>query len=207
MSATGTPARVGSPSGRAGQAHEAAHALRHQVIAGARRVGPGLAEAGDRAVDQPRALGREARIVEAELLEAADLEVLEQHVGARRELLDDALALGGLEVELDRALAAIGAVEIGGAQMAAVGRRHERRAPAAGVVAGALALDLDHVGAEIGQNLAGPRPGQDAGKLENAHTGQRTRHRAHSPETARRRAAPRKPPLLWPAGGGLSIVR
>ncbi len=73
-------------------------------------------------------------------------------------------ALLALEVELDRALAAVGGVEIGGAQMAAVGCRHERRAPAAGVVAGALALDLDHVGAEIGENLAGPGPGQDAGQ-------------------------------------------
>ena len=61
--------------------------------------------------------------------------------------------------------------------MAAVGGRDERRPPAAGVVAGALALDLDHVGAEIGQNLPGPRPRQDAGKLKHAQTGQRTRHR------------------------------
>ena len=63
-------------------------------------------------------------------------------------------------------------MEIGGAEMAAVGRRHERRAPAAGVVAGALALDLDHVGAEIGQKLSGPRPRQDAGEFEDAQTGQ-----------------------------------
>ena len=87
-------------------------------------------------------------------------------------LLHDAPAVLALEVELDRALAAIGGVEIGGAEMVAVGALDERRPPAAGVVAGALALDLDHVGAEIGQNLPGPRPGQNAGKFEHAHSGQ-----------------------------------
>ncbi len=56
--------------------------------------------------------------------------------------------------------------------MAAVGRRHERRAPGAGVVAGALALDLDDVGAEIGKDLPGPRPGQDPGKLQHAQSGE-----------------------------------
>src|SRR6185312_141102 len=98
--------------GEAGDAHEAADALRHQVVAGARRVRPGLAEAGHRAIDQPGAFALEAVVIEPELLEAADLEVLDQHVRARRELLDDALAVGGLEIKLDRPLAAIGAVEI-----------------------------------------------------------------------------------------------
>src|SRR5262249_56778705 len=51
--------------------------LCHQVVAGARRIGSVLAEAGDRAIDQPRAIGREALVVEAEFGEAADLEVLD----------------------------------------------------------------------------------------------------------------------------------
>ena len=81
-----------------------------------------------------------------------------------------------LEVGLDRALAAVGGVEIGGAEMAAVLGLDEGRAPGAGVVAGLAALDLDHVGAEIGQDLSGPRPGQDAGELQHTQTSQRTRH-------------------------------
>ena len=40
--------------GGAGEVHEAGHALRHEIVAGARRVGAGLAEAGDRAIDQAR---------------------------------------------------------------------------------------------------------------------------------------------------------
>ena len=69
--------------------------------------------------------------------------------------------------------------------MAAIGGRHKRRAPGAGIVARTLALDLDHVGAEIGQDLAGPRPRQNAGKLEHAQTRERTRHRRLPCEGAR----------------------
>ena len=38
----------------AGDVHDAAHALHQQVVAGAGLVGAVLAEAGDRAIDQPR---------------------------------------------------------------------------------------------------------------------------------------------------------
>ena len=38
------------------------------------------------------------------------------------------------------------------------------------------ALDLDDVGAEIGEQLAGPRTCQNPGKLQHAQTSQRTRH-------------------------------
>ena len=93
MSDTGTPARVGSPVGGPGQIHEAAHALRHQVVAGARRVGPVLPEAGHRAVDQARAFLAQARVVEPEFREPADLEILDQHVGSGRELAHDPLAV------------------------------------------------------------------------------------------------------------------
>src|SRR6202030_526913 len=119
---------------------------------------------------------REARVIETEFLQAADLEILDQHVGARYQLPDDALAVGRGEIGLDRALAAIGAVKIGGAEMTAVGRLDEGRAPGAGIVAGARALDLDDVSAEIGEQLAGPRTGQNPGQLQYAQTSQRTRH-------------------------------
>ena len=61
--------------------------------------------------------------------------------------------------------------------MAAVGASHEGRSPAARVVAGAGALDLDHVGAEIGQDLPRPGAGENAGEFEHAYSGQGTRHR------------------------------
>jgi hypothetical protein len=67
-------------------------------------------------------------------------------------------------------------VEIGRVEMTAIGTGHERRPPGPGVVADPLALDLDHVGAEIGEDLPGPRARQNAGKLQHTQTGQRTRH-------------------------------
>jgi hypothetical protein len=44
----------------------------------------------------------------------------------------------------------------------------ERRAPGTSIVSRSLAFDLDDVGAKVGQHLSGPRPGQDAGKFEDA---------------------------------------
>ena len=162
------PGALGLAIRRPGQVHDPAHALSHQVVARAGGIGPGLAEAGDRAIDQARAFLAQAGIVEAEFGEPANLEILDQHVRARRQLANDAPPVLALEIDLDRAFAAIGGVEIGGTEMAAVLALDEGRAPAPRVVTGAFALDLDHVGAEIGENLPGPRSRQDAGEFQHA---------------------------------------
>ena len=73
--------------------------------------------------------------------------------------------------------------------MAAVGGLDEGRAPAAGVVASALELDLDDVSAEVGEDLARPRPGKDAGEFEDAQASERTGHSISPSERAGRRAA------------------
>jgi hypothetical protein len=56
MSVSATPTFCGPAAllavGAAGDAHQAAHALDQEVVAGARGIGPVLAEAGDRAVHQ-----------------------------------------------------------------------------------------------------------------------------------------------------------
>ena len=160
----------------AGQIHHAAHALRHQIVAGALGVGAVLAEAGHRAIDQTRIFRRQALVVEAELGEPADLEILDQHVRALASLRTMRRPSSLSKSSFDRALAAVGGMEIGRADMLAVGAFHERRPPAAGIVAGAFALDLDDVGAQVGQHLPRPGPGQDAGKFEDAETRQRLRH-------------------------------
>ena len=54
--------------------------------------------------------------------------------------------------------------------------RNEGGTPSAGVVAASGALDLDYIGAEIGQELSGPRAGEDACELENAKAAKRRRH-------------------------------
>jgi hypothetical protein len=55
--------------------------------------------------------------------------------------------------------------------MAAVGRFDKGRPPGAGVIASAGALDLDDVGAEVGENLPGPWPGQNPGQFQHAQPG------------------------------------
>src|SRR5262245_12536341 len=93
--------------------------------------------------------------------------------------------------------------------MAAIGRRYERRAPGAGIVARAFALHLDHIGAEIGEDLARPRPRQNAGKLEDTHTAEGTRHRkllGNRAANRRARKTPPKPPPVWRADAALSIA-
>src|SRR6266581_5432767 len=89
--------------GGAGHAHDATDPLRHKVVTGARGRRSGLPETGDRAVDQPRIERSQAFVIETELDQPADLEVLDENIRARRELLDEALALGGGEIQLDRA--------------------------------------------------------------------------------------------------------
>ena len=138
----GTPTRVGGPSAKPVKSIMPAHALRHQIIAGALGIRPILAEAGDRAINQPRIFRREALVVEAELGEPADLEILQQDVGTRGELAHDAAAFVAFKIQLDRPLAAVGRMKIGRADMAAVLAVDKGRAPAAGVVAGALAFHL-----------------------------------------------------------------
>src|SRR5215469_13937494 len=162
--------------GGAGHAHDAAIALRHQVISRTPRRGTGLPETGHRAIDQPRIGRAEALIVETEFGEAADLEILDQHIGPRGDLLHQTLALGRGEIQFNGTLAAVGAMEIGRIEVAAVGARHERRAPGPGIVAIAAAFDLDHVGAKVGEDLSGPRTGQNAGEFEYAQSSQGARH-------------------------------
>ena len=152
----------------AGDAHDAAHGLRDQIVAGAVRVGPRLAEAGDRAVDQAGVHFLERGVIEAVLGEAAHLVVLDQHIRALDQPLHHRLPLGRGEVERDRALPPVGRHVVGGivGGLAAARIAQEGRPPAARVVAHARPFDLDHIGAEIGQQLACPGARQDAAQVE-----------------------------------------
>ena len=171
-------AGAGFVIGHAGDAHQPAHGLDQEVVAGARGVGAALAEASDGAVDQARVDGVEAGVVQAVLLQAAGLEVFQHDVGFGRELLQLLLAFGAGHVDGDGALVAVGAEKVGRfARGLAVRILQVGRAPGTGVVAVAGALDLDHIGAQIAQNLAGPGAGQHAGEIEHADAGQGLRAR------------------------------
>jgi hypothetical protein len=152
-------------AGLAGDVHDPAHRLDDEVVAGAGGVGTVLPEAGDRAVDDARVLRGDGGVVEAEPGEAADLEVLDHDIGRGGEAARGGEVLRVAEVEGDRALAAVGRVEVGGRAILGEGR-----APAAGLVALGR-LDLDDVGTEIGERLADPRAGEHAGELEHLQSG------------------------------------
>ena len=160
--------------GLAGHAHDPAHALDHEVVSRAVRRRAVLTETGDRAIDQAGVDRREIGVTEAPPRQIAQLEVLQKNIRPRRQPADHARAFRAGDVHRRRALVAVGAEVIGAlARVAALGVLHERRPPAAGVVARTGALDLDHVGAQIAQHLRAGRPGEDAAEVEHAQAGQR----------------------------------
>src|SRR5690606_17913476 len=109
--------------------------------------------------------------------EIAELVVLQQHVGLARQLAYELRALGLGDVDGDRLLAAVGAAEIGRfARLLAVGVADVRRRECARVVTLAGPLDLDDLGAQVAQVLAGPWAGQDARHVEHADMRKRSCH-------------------------------
>ncbi|MCY1547953.1 hypothetical protein D9M68_840370 [compost metagenome] len=126
-----------------------------------------MAEAGHAAVDEARVGRAQAFLVEAVLLEAAGLEVLDHDVGLRRHLLQQRLPFGRGHVDGDRTLVAVAGGEVAGlVGVVAVRVLHEGRAPGARVVADAGAFDLDDVGAQVRKNLRAPRAREHAGQIE-----------------------------------------
>ncbi len=97
----------------AGQAHDAAHRLDQAVIARPRRIRPGLAEPGDRAIDQPRKLRVQLLVAQAVFRQRADLEVLHQDVAVGDQLQRDLLAFLLADIQRDRLLVAVDPNEIG----------------------------------------------------------------------------------------------
>ena len=161
----------------AGDAHQPGHPLDHEVVAGPLAVRAGLAEAGDRAVDEPRVDLLQVVVAEPVAGEVAELVVLEQHVATRRELAHHALPGGLREIDGDRLLAPVGAGEVRRlGRLLAARILQPRRAERARVVPLLRTLDLDHLRAEVGEVLPGPRRGEHAREIEDADVGQRTGH-------------------------------
>ena len=143
-------------------AHEATHGLHHEVVAGPVLVRARLPEASDGAVHEPRVERREVLPSEPEARERADLEVLEEHVRPLGQAADDGLALGPGEVHGDGLLAAVCAGEVGGlARLGAIRCGEPGRAPAPRLVPRPRPLDLHHLGAEVGEELARPGSRED----------------------------------------------
>ena len=158
--------------GFAGQRHEAAHRLDDEIIARFMRARPGLAETGDRAIDETLVGRGKAGVIEPELGQRPGLEVFEHHIGRSGEIAHPRKIVLILEIGHDRALPAIGGVVIGRLALA-IPTLDPWRAPQPRPVP-LGAFDLDYIRAEIGENLSGPRPCQDAREFEDLQSGERS---------------------------------
>ena len=132
-------------AGLAGDAHEAGGGLRDDVIAGALVLRAVAAEAGDSGVDDLVVDFLEHVIADAQLVHDAGAVVLDDDVGLLDHLEEELFALLGLQVQGDALLAA---VDVGIVHAVVV----LLRAHGAGIVALARHLDLDDVGAVVGQH-------------------------------------------------------
>ena len=169
----------------------AARALGDVLIDLAVLVGAG-AEALDRGDDHARVVLVDVVPGQAHAVERAGGEVLDQHVAGLDQPVEDIHALGMLGIDGDRPLAAVEHGEI-----EAVGIGHVAQL-AARDIAGARTLDLDHVGAHIGEQLGAGRSRLHVGEVENAKTVERAAGLAVGPGTGLR-----QPVAVRLLGGGL----
>src|SRR5882762_5120991 len=168
--------------GLSGDAHHPAHALDHEVVARPLAPGAALAEAGHRAVDEPRVDLPQSVVAQAIAGEIAVLVVVDQDIEAGGERPDQRLSLGRRDVDRDRFLAVRRRGEIGGvARLATLAVLDPRRSEGARVVAALRPLHLDDLGPEIGQILPGPGARKHARQVQNTDMRQRACHAAVYP--------------------------
>ncbi len=149
----------------AGDRHEAGHALDNIVVARESGIGTGLAEAGNRTIDQSRIDLLKALVIEPVFHQATKFEIFDQHVGGHDQPSNESLAFLSLEIGDDGTFAAIGGMVIGGRKVFPILALDERRTPLARVVTPVRVLHLDDVSAEIGQHLPCPGAGKNAGQV------------------------------------------
>ena len=173
------------PVAEAGGRGGAAGALGDVLVDLAVLVGTG-AEALHRGHDHARIGLVDVLPGEPHAVERAGREILHQHVAMLDQPVEDFLALGMLGVDGDRALVAVEHGEI-----EAVGALHVAQL-AARDVADAGPLDLDAVGAHIGEKLGAGRPRLHMGEIEDAHAVERLAGVAPRLGRGRRQALPRR---------------
>ena len=152
---------VGEGAG-VGEAVAAVH-VEVEILGAVVALRAGRAEGRDRGDDQLREALLEARVVQPQPLCVGRREVLDQDVGVGQQLEQQLPALLRLDVEADAELVGVEVHEretaLAVLEVARVGRDRARRV-ALGI------LDLDHLGAEVGEQLAGVGRGEEAAVLD-----------------------------------------
>ena len=159
---------------KAGNAHQAAHSLGHQVKAAPVAVGAGGAKPGNGAVNQAGLDLGQFPIAQLQPLHNAGAKVFHHHVGVLQQSPEHLPARLFPQVQGQAALVAVQRQKAG--RPAAIkGRPHPP-----GIVAAIGLLNLHHVRAHIGQQHSANRPGHDLGQIQHFHTGQRGNTGQHS---------------------------
>ena len=150
-----------------GHAHQPAHALDHEVIAGAICVGSIHAETGDRAIDKRRIDRTKRFIIQAISGKPANLEILDKNIRTCRQIAQNGGAVFRRDIDGKRPLVSVYRTEIGrprggiccviASDIIGIGRT-----PAAGIITAAGAFDLDDVGTKVSQHLRGPGASKNA---------------------------------------------
>ena len=162
-----TATRAGGRSGSPVRWRRPAHRLADHAVAGALAVGPVLAEAADAHHHEPRVARGERLVAQAPALERAGAEVLDQHVALRGQVGHDRLALGPAQVDDDERLVAEDARRV--ERLAVEALAHGAHRVALG------GLDLDDLGAEVGEQAPAEGAGHGRAQLEDAVAGERAR--------------------------------
>src|SRR4029078_3607484 len=136
-----------------------------RLDASAAAIGPGLAEARYRGVDDKRLHRLHGSGPEPELVERARPGRLQEHIRSARKLQQDLDGLWPLEIEHEAALVA---VERDKAHALAVADRRRRTAHVA-----LRRFYLDHVGAHVGEQRAGKRARDEIRELDDPNSRQR----------------------------------
>ena len=129
-----------------------------------------LPEAGNRAVNETRVACPQHGMVEGEPLHHARPEILDQNVGRRGQAFERCLAVWMLEVQSQGFLARVLREK---ADPHALRRQRRIGAEVPGQITAAHRLDLDDLGAEVGELVTREGPGQDVRQVEHSYAGQR----------------------------------
>ena len=155
----------------AGHGHHRAIGLQQRVEPRRQPQRAGIAEGPDGAVDQPR-IDRQQRLrPDADIVDNAGTQVLDQDIRGFHQLFQPGDVVGGFDIHRNRPLVAVLRMEEQRIPL------HERRAPEPGVVAAIRLFHLDHISAHIGQDGTGQRAGQRLADFDHADSVERSGHR------------------------------
>ena len=143
---------------------------------GLARVRPVLTETAHSGDDERRTAIEQHVGSEPEPFERARAEVLDEHVGTVDQP-EQHVAVGGvLQVERDRPLVAVDELPPQAGSVTGIAPRHVAQR-----IAAVRSLDLDDIGAEVGQVAGAVRSGDHGGEVEHPQAGERRHRRSRHP--------------------------